>query len=71
MLESERESQKKWSPVGKMNYRGGIYVGRCQGGLPEGKVLTGAHIVLRGAKPFVIMYGSAYELCFTGSFVTR
>ncbi|XP_071716054.1 protein ACCUMULATION AND REPLICATION OF CHLOROPLASTS 3, chloroplastic-like [Rutidosis leptorrhynchoides] len=37
MLESERESQKKWSPVVEINYRGGIYVGRCQGGLPEGK----------------------------------
>lgn len=24
----------------EINYRGGIYVGRCQGGLPEGKVLT-------------------------------
>nr|XP_043613779.1 protein ACCUMULATION AND REPLICATION OF CHLOROPLASTS 3 isoform X2 [Erigeron canadensis] len=37
MLESERESQKKWSPVVEINYRGGLYVGRCQGGLPEGK----------------------------------
>ncbi|XP_076931229.1 protein ACCUMULATION AND REPLICATION OF CHLOROPLASTS 3, chloroplastic-like [Bidens hawaiensis] len=37
MLESERESQKKWNPVVEINYRGGIYVGRCQGGLPEGK----------------------------------
>lgn len=37
MLESERESQKKWSPVVEINYRGGTYVGRCQGGLPEGK----------------------------------
>ncbi|KAL3824263.1 hypothetical protein ACJIZ3_020292 [Penstemon smallii] len=37
MLESERDSQKKWSRVVKMNYRGGIYRGRAQGGLPEGK----------------------------------
>ncbi|KAK9115701.1 hypothetical protein Sjap_014648 [Stephania japonica] len=37
MLEAERESQKKWSPVVEMSYRGGIYKGRCQGGLPEGK----------------------------------
>ncbi|XP_076937686.1 protein ACCUMULATION AND REPLICATION OF CHLOROPLASTS 3, chloroplastic-like isoform X2 [Bidens hawaiensis] len=37
MLESERESQKKWNPVVEINYRGGKYVGRCQGGLPEGK----------------------------------
>ncbi|GJR97515.1 protein accumulation and replication of chloroplasts 3 isoform X1 [Tanacetum coccineum] len=37
MLESERESQKKWNPVVEINYRGGTYVGRCQGGLPEGK----------------------------------
>ncbi|KAI3816419.1 hypothetical protein L1987_16115 [Smallanthus sonchifolius] len=37
MLESEHESQKKWNPVVEINYRGGIYVGRCQGGLPEGK----------------------------------
>ncbi|KAL4575603.1 hypothetical protein LXL04_022452 [Taraxacum kok-saghyz] len=37
MLESERESQKKWSPVVEINYRGGVYIGRCQGGLPEGK----------------------------------
>ncbi|PWA82842.1 MORN motif-containing protein [Artemisia annua] len=40
LKESERESQKKWNPVVEINYRGGIYVGRCQGGLPEGKVLT-------------------------------
>lgn len=37
MLESERDSQKKWSPIVQMQYRGGIYQGRCQGGLPEGK----------------------------------
>ncbi|KAF6174615.1 hypothetical protein GIB67_006267 [Kingdonia uniflora] len=37
MLESERDSQKKWSPVMEMQYQGGIYRGRCQGGLPEGK----------------------------------
>lgn len=40
MQESERESQKKWSPVVEINYRGGVYVGRCQGGLPEGKVIN-------------------------------
>lgn len=37
MLEAERDSQKKWSPVMEINYRGGTYMGRCQGGLPEGK----------------------------------
>lgn len=37
MLESERDSPKKWSPLVEMQYRGGIYRGRCQGGLPEGK----------------------------------
>lgn len=38
--ESERDSQKKWSRVVEMRYRGGIYKGRTQGGLPEGKVLV-------------------------------
>ncbi|PON82507.1 MORN motif [Trema orientale] len=37
MLEAERDSPKKWNPTVEMKYRGGIYVGRCQGGLPEGK----------------------------------
>ncbi|KAM0961003.1 hypothetical protein ACFX13_020756 [Malus domestica] len=37
MLEAERDSPKKWSPMVEMPYRGGIYEGRCQGGLPEGK----------------------------------
>ncbi|KAK6931813.1 MORN motif, partial [Dillenia turbinata] len=37
MLEAERNSQKKWSPIVEMQYRGGVYRGRCQGGLPEGK----------------------------------
>ncbi|KAG6405488.1 hypothetical protein SASPL_133078 [Salvia splendens] len=37
MLESERDSQKKWSRVVEMRYRGGKYKGRSQGGLPEGK----------------------------------
>ncbi|KAK4423331.1 protein ACCUMULATION AND REPLICATION OF CHLOROPLASTS 3 [Sesamum alatum] len=37
MLESERDSQKKWSRLVEMKYRGGIYRGRAQGGLPEGK----------------------------------
>ncbi|KAJ8760503.1 hypothetical protein K2173_015170 [Erythroxylum novogranatense] len=37
MLEGERDSPKKWSPLMEMQYRGGIYKGRCQGGLPEGK----------------------------------
>uniref|UniRef100_A0A5B6YP81 Protein ACCUMULATION AND REPLICATION OF CHLOROPLASTS 3 n=2 Tax=Davidia involucrata TaxID=16924 RepID=A0A5B6YP81_DAVIN len=37
MLEAERDSQKKWSPIVEIKYRGGIYRGRCQGGLPEGK----------------------------------
>uniref|UniRef100_A0A1D1XPV4 Protein ACCUMULATION AND REPLICATION OF CHLOROPLASTS 3 n=1 Tax=Anthurium amnicola TaxID=1678845 RepID=A0A1D1XPV4_9ARAE len=37
MLETERESEKSWTPVIQMQYRGGAYRGRCQGGLPEGK----------------------------------
>ncbi|KAL3510272.1 hypothetical protein ACH5RR_029673 [Cinchona calisaya] len=38
MLEAERDSSnKKWSPVLEMKYRGGIYRGHIQGGLPEGK----------------------------------
>ncbi|XP_073144545.1 protein ACCUMULATION AND REPLICATION OF CHLOROPLASTS 3, chloroplastic isoform X2 [Henckelia pumila] len=37
MLESERDSEKKWNRVVEMKYRGGIYKGRTQGGLPEGK----------------------------------
>ncbi|XP_065628233.1 protein ACCUMULATION AND REPLICATION OF CHLOROPLASTS 3, chloroplastic [Quercus suber] len=37
MLEAERDSPKKWSPIVEIQYRGGIYRGRCQGGLPEGK----------------------------------
>ncbi|KAL9413775.1 hypothetical protein AB3S75_042294 [Citrus x aurantiifolia] len=37
MLEAERDSPKKWTPVVEIQYRGGIYRGRCQGGLPEGK----------------------------------
>ncbi|GFZ15655.1 GTP binding protein [Actinidia rufa] len=41
MLEAERESQKKWNPIMEMKYRGGLYKGRCQGGLPEGKNLQG------------------------------
>ncbi|KAL5721614.1 hypothetical protein ACHQM5_005235 [Ranunculus cassubicifolius] len=37
MLEGERDSEKRWTPNIEMQYRGGIYKGRCQGGLPEGK----------------------------------
>ncbi|KAB1206064.1 Protein ACCUMULATION AND REPLICATION OF CHLOROPLASTS 3 [Morella rubra] len=37
MLEAERDSPKKWNPIVEMQYRGGVYKGRCQGGLPEGK----------------------------------
>uniref|UniRef100_A0A7N0ZUG0 Protein ACCUMULATION AND REPLICATION OF CHLOROPLASTS 3 n=1 Tax=Kalanchoe fedtschenkoi TaxID=63787 RepID=A0A7N0ZUG0_KALFE len=37
MLEAERDVPKIWSPVIEMQYRGGVYKGRCQGGLPEGK----------------------------------
>ncbi|KAH9611373.1 hypothetical protein KSS87_021304 [Heliosperma pusillum] len=37
MLEAERDSKIKWSPVMKIQYRGGFYKGRCQGGLPEGR----------------------------------
>ncbi|GAV79662.1 MORN domain-containing protein [Cephalotus follicularis] len=37
MLEAERDSPKKWNPIVEMQYGGGVYRGRCQGGLPEGK----------------------------------
>lgn len=37
--EAERDSPKKWSPIVEMPFRGGFYRGRCEGGLPEGKVL--------------------------------
>ncbi|KAG0452703.1 hypothetical protein HPP92_025367 [Vanilla planifolia] len=37
MLEAEREPQKSWNPIVEIQYRGGIYRGRCQGGLPDGK----------------------------------
>ncbi|KAL2541335.1 Protein ACCUMULATION AND REPLICATION OF CHLOROPLASTS 3 [Abeliophyllum distichum] len=37
MLEAERDSEKNWSPIVEMKYREGIYRGRIQGGLPEGK----------------------------------
>ncbi|XP_020534978.1 protein ACCUMULATION AND REPLICATION OF CHLOROPLASTS 3 isoform X2 [Jatropha curcas] len=37
MLEAERDSPKRWRPIREMQYRGGVYRGRCQGGLPEGK----------------------------------
>ncbi|CAM8884171.1 unnamed protein product [Rhodiola kirilowii] len=37
MLEAERDAPKMWNPIIEMQYRGGVYKGRCQGGLPEGK----------------------------------
>ncbi|TKW34553.1 hypothetical protein SEVIR_2G314100v4 [Setaria viridis] len=37
MLDAEREPEKTWSPVVEIRYRGGIYRGRCQEGVPEGK----------------------------------
>ncbi|CAI9774707.1 unnamed protein product [Fraxinus pennsylvanica] len=37
MLEAERDSEKNWSPIVEIKYWGGIYRGRIQGGLPEGK----------------------------------
>ncbi|KAL2906942.1 Protein ACCUMULATION AND REPLICATION OF CHLOROPLASTS 3 [Bienertia sinuspersici] len=37
MLESERDNKTRWSPVMEIRYRGGVYKGRCQGGLPEGR----------------------------------
>ncbi|KAJ0096254.1 hypothetical protein Patl1_15695 [Pistacia atlantica] len=46
MLEAERDSPKKWTPVIEMQYRGGVYRGRCQGGLPEGK---GCLILVNGS----------------------
>lgn len=36
MLETERSS-KKLTPLVEMNYKNGVYRGRCCGGLPEGK----------------------------------
>ncbi|KAK9670045.1 hypothetical protein RND81_13G173000 [Saponaria officinalis] len=37
MLETERDSKARWSRVMKIQYRGGIYEGRGEGGLPEGR----------------------------------
>lgn len=37
MLEVERGLKRKWSPIVEMQYKEGLYKGRCQGGLPEGK----------------------------------
>ncbi|KAJ0966793.1 hypothetical protein J5N97_023710 [Dioscorea zingiberensis] len=37
VLEAERDSLKSWTPILEIQYRGGTYRGRCQGGLPEGK----------------------------------
>ncbi|KAG2281786.1 hypothetical protein Bca52824_053006 [Brassica carinata] len=37
MLVTERDSSKRWSPIIGMQYRGELFKGRCQGGLPEGK----------------------------------
>lgn len=37
MLESERDSKARWSRMVEIRYRGGVYKGRCQGGLPEGR----------------------------------
>ncbi|XP_050892152.1 protein ACCUMULATION AND REPLICATION OF CHLOROPLASTS 3, chloroplastic isoform X3 [Lathyrus oleraceus] len=37
MLEAERDMSIKWSRVVEIQYRGGRYKGRCQGGIPEGK----------------------------------
>ncbi|GAB2282461.1 hypothetical protein Dimus_017003 [Dionaea muscipula] len=36
MLEAERDSTRRLSPIIEIGYRGGIYMGHCQGGLPEG-----------------------------------
>ncbi|KAK8946988.1 Protein ACCUMULATION AND REPLICATION OF CHLOROPLASTS 3 [Platanthera zijinensis] len=35
--EAERGSPKGWNSIVEIPYRGGIYRGRCQGGLPDGK----------------------------------
>ncbi|XP_028551230.1 protein ACCUMULATION AND REPLICATION OF CHLOROPLASTS 3 [Dendrobium catenatum] len=37
MLEAERESLKSWNPVVEIQYKGGMYRGRCRAGLPDGK----------------------------------
>ncbi|GAB2217927.1 hypothetical protein Droror1_Dr00001141 [Drosera rotundifolia] len=37
MLEAERDSKSRLSPTMKIDYRGGIYKGHCQGDLPEGR----------------------------------
>ncbi|KAK8961007.1 Protein ACCUMULATION AND REPLICATION OF CHLOROPLASTS 3 [Platanthera guangdongensis] len=35
--EAERGSPKGWNSIVEIPYRGGIYRGKCQGGLPDGK----------------------------------
>ncbi|KAL9258703.1 ACCUMULATION AND REPLICATION OF CHLOROPLASTS 3, chloroplastic-like protein [Drosera capensis] len=37
MLEAERDSKSRLSPIMEIDYRGGIYKGHCQGGFPEGR----------------------------------
>ncbi|XP_040383512.1 protein ACCUMULATION AND REPLICATION OF CHLOROPLASTS 3 isoform X2 [Oryza brachyantha] len=37
MLDAERELEKTWSPIVEIQFGGGIYRGRCQEGVPEGK----------------------------------
>uniref|UniRef100_A0A0D9XGK8 Protein ACCUMULATION AND REPLICATION OF CHLOROPLASTS 3 n=1 Tax=Leersia perrieri TaxID=77586 RepID=A0A0D9XGK8_9ORYZ len=37
MLDAERESEKTWSPIVEIQFGGGIYRGKCQEGVPEGK----------------------------------
>ncbi|KAL5201224.1 hypothetical protein ABZP36_035578 [Zizania latifolia] len=37
MLDAEREPEKTWSPIVEIQFGGGIYRGRCQEGVPEGK----------------------------------
>ncbi|XP_057425050.1 protein ACCUMULATION AND REPLICATION OF CHLOROPLASTS 3, chloroplastic isoform X3 [Lotus japonicus] len=65
MLESERDLSKKWSPVVEMQYRGGRYKGRCQGGLPEGK--TEVYMMVFGAMvrdQASVLSISKTEICF-------
>ncbi|GMN61881.1 hypothetical protein TIFTF001_030962 [Ficus carica] len=59
MLEAERDSPKKWSPTVEMKYRGGIYKGRCQGGLPEGKDNKAVMRFMQGR--LVLGDGSIYD----------
>jgi hypothetical protein len=45
LQDAEREPEKTWSPIVEIRYGGGTYRGRCQEGVPEGKVRSELHVL--------------------------